>query len=299
MSEYGLDFDFTELKSKTVSIVGVGGIGSLSAEMLARSGIGRLILIDLDIVEEANLNRVMYKPEHIGRPKAEVCTEILHEINPDVMIEFIYTDIMNLKFEPAFELIISHSDLILNGLDNIPARQYLNVKCIKLNKPYVDAGALRSGFGGYVHLVIPNVTACYQCTASVQINVASNDVRGPQCAASLPSTLAIISSLQVQHTLKFLLKFGKIPDFISYNGITDEFTILQLPRDELCYVCGKEAELDELIEKIHSSEKEVKSLINELILTEKNLRTRDRKKKSKKKSSGKKSSRKKSSRKKK
>ena len=239
ISEYGFDIDFSKLKAKTVTIAGAGGIGSLSAEMLARCGIGKLIILDLDTVEEVNLNRIMYKPEHIGRKKAEVCTEILHDINPDVNVEFVAIDIMNIEFEHAFELIISHSDLILNGLDNVPARQYLNVKCVSLRKPYVDAGALRSGFGGYVHLVIPKKTACYQCTASVQINTKSNDARGPQCAASLPSTLAIISSLQVQHALKFLLNFGITKDFISYNGFTDEFTFLELQRDKNCYVCGQ------------------------------------------------------------
>ncbi len=263
IKEYGFDVDFTELQSKTVLICGVGGVGSLSGEMLARCGVGKLIIIDVDTVEEANLNRVMYQPEHIGRKKAEVCTEILHKINPDTQVEFIPTDIMDISFEDAFELIISNSNLVLNGLDNIPARQYLNVKCIKLNRPYVDAGALRSGFGGYVHLVIPKKTACYQCTASVQLNKKSNDTRGPQCSASLPSTLGIISSLQVQHALKFLLNFGHIEDFISYNALNDEFTYLKLRRDENCYVCGENAEKNENKPLMGISD-EVNKLIQEL-----------------------------------
>ena len=263
IKEYGFDFNFTELKSKTVCVVGVGGVGSLSAEMLARCGIGKLIILDLDTVEEVNLNRVMYRPEHIGRNKAEVCTEILHTINPETQVEFISTDIMDLKFEQAFELIISHSDLVLNGLDNVPARQYLNVKCVNLNKPFVDAGALRSGFGGYVHLVIPKKTACYQCTASVQVNSKTNDARGPQCAASLPSTLAIISSLQVQHSLKYLLKFGHIPDFISYNGLNDEFTTLKLQRDENCYVCGNNHTSGKF-DAIKTANEDINSLIQQL-----------------------------------
>ena len=205
----------------------------------------------------------MYQPEHIGRKKAEVCTEILHTINSETQVEFIDTDIMNLDFEQAFELILSHSDLILNGLDNVPARQYLNVKCIRIQKPYVDAGALRSGFGGYVHLVIPNKTACYQCTASVQINAQSNDARGPQCAASLPSTLAIISSLQVQHALKFLLNFGQIPDFIGYNGLNDEFTYLTLKRDKNCYVCGEQSDIT-IKKNIQNVNDDINFLIKEL-----------------------------------
>ncbi len=263
IKEYGFDFDFSELKSKTVVICGVGGVGSLSAEMLARCGIGKLIILDLDTVEQENLNRVMYRPEHIGRKKAEVCTEILHTINSETQVEFIATDIMNLEFEQAFELILSHSDLILNGLDNVPARQFLNVKCIRLQRPYIDAGALRSGFGGYIHLVIPNKTACYQCTASVQINSQSNDARGPQCAASLPSTLAIISSLQVQHALKYLLSFGQIPDFISYNGLNDEFTYLNLKRDPKCYVCGEKSEKNTKKDILNAND-DINALIQEL-----------------------------------
>lgn len=289
IKEYGFDIDFSELKNKTVSIIGVGGLGSLSAEMLARCGVGKIIILDLDTVEEANLNRIMYKPEHIGRKKAEVCTEILHDINPDVMVEFIAIDIMNIEFEQAFELILAHSDLILNGLDNVPARQYLNVKCVSLNKPYIDAGALRSGFGGYVHLVIPHKTACYQCTASVQINSKTNDVNGPQCAASLPSTLAIISSLQVQHALKYLLNFGLINDFISYNGLNDEFTFLKLQRDENCYVCGAVDRSVNKPELVKNNSNEINDLIKELNKKDTNKNS-SKKKVSRKKSSSKKKS---------
>lgn len=248
LTSFGYDVDFEDLRSKRVVVVGVGGVGSLSAEMLARCGVGHIVVMDLDVVGEENLNRVFYKSHHVGRYKAEVCAEVLRDVNPDITVEHYHTDIMSPTFEPTFEHLIRAADLVMQGLDNVPARQYLNVKCVELNTPLMDAGALRSGLGGYVHLVIPGETACYQCVGSVKIQKKANDARGPQCAASLPTTIAMISAMQTQQALKFLLGFGKRADFINYNGLGDMFHVLTLPRDPHCYVCGQPTSADELSE---------------------------------------------------
>lgn len=273
LKEYGINADFSILKKKSIVICGVGGIGSLSAEMLVRCGIGRIAIIDFDTVNEENLNRLFYKNQHIGQFKAKVCAEILKEINQDVAVDYYQEDIMEADFELKLDQIFQNADVILNGLDNIPARQYLNVKCVTLNKPLMDAGALRSGLGGYIHLILPHQNACYQCTGSVQIQFKQNDVTGPQCAASLPSTIGIISSLQTQQVLKFLLDFGVNADFISFSSLTDEFIKLTLPRDPECYVCGigvlsdsdkqkltnsdKQDNLDDLLDQIEDQEQAI------------------------------------------
>ncbi|MHA2363901.1 MAG: HesA/MoeB/ThiF family protein [Candidatus Hodarchaeales archaeon] len=266
ITEYGFDVDFEDLRKKKVVICGVGGVGSLSAEMLVRCGIGQLTVIDLDDVGEENLNRVFYKTEHIGKPKAEVCANILATINPEVRIKHFQTDIMDIKFENTLERLFKEADLIMMGLDNVPARQYVNVKCISLNVPLMDAGALRSGLGGYVHLVIPGKTACYQCTGSVKIQVKSNSgIEGPQCAASLPTTIAMISSMQTQQALKFLLNFGTNKDYINYNGLNDQFIQLILPRDPECYVCGTGIKTEESEIWIELDESEMQSELNNLL----------------------------------
>lgn len=237
--EFGYDIDFTDLAAKSVAIVGVGGLGSVSSEMLARCGIGRLVLFDLDVVDEVNLNRMFFMPEHVGRSKVEVVAEVIHKVNPDVVIEPHHGDIMAPDFEYEFESLIKGVDIVLNGLDNYPARQYLNQKCIKWKQVYIDGGASRSGMGGYVQPVIPRKTACYACVGSVDIS--SKKERGEPCTASLPTTMTLLAALQVQEALKYLLEFGKLSTYLAYNAVTNELTKYKTSRDPNCQICGDKA----------------------------------------------------------
>ncbi|MFX1288014.1 MAG: ThiF family adenylyltransferase, partial [Promethearchaeota archaeon] len=136
IKEFGYDIIWDDLKQYHIGIVGVGGLGCVSSEMATRCGVGKLTLFDFDTVEFVNLNRSMFKPENVGQPKVEVAYKILKEINPDVEIFYFQNDIMDNNFEATFELEISKMDIILNGLDNIPAREYLNSKCVRLKIPY-------------------------------------------------------------------------------------------------------------------------------------------------------------------
>ena len=138
----------------------------------------------------------------------------------------------------------------------------MNVKCINLNIPYIDAGASRSGMNGFVHPIIPYDTSCAIC-----INRFANDVlreSGEPCVASLPSTMAILASIQFQEMLKHLLDFGITLDYLVYNMVDGSFTNYSTSRDENCPICGvqvqdnkkkfktkiKQEELDELINKL-------------------------------------------------
>jgi len=263
IKEFGYDIDWKELKKKHVGIIGIGGLGCVSSEMVVRCGVGKLTLFDFDTVDIVNLNRNMFRIEHIGRPKVEVAAEVLNDINSDVEISFYNHDILDSNFELEFEKEISQFDIILNGLDNISAREYLNIKCIRLNIPYIDAGASRSGLSGYVHPVIPYKTACAKCIGSLGINFPKE--RGEPCVASLPSTMAILASIQIQEMLKFFFKIGEMIDYLMYNMLSGKFLSYKTARDENCNVCGKvrfqghsqqvkskisQDELDELIENI-------------------------------------------------
>ena len=236
IKEFGYDINWEELNSYHVGIIGIGGLGCVSSEMATRCGIGKLTLFDFDTVEHVNLNRSMYKPEDVGQPKVEVAYKILKNINPDVDIFYFKNDIMDINFESTFEMEISKMDIILNGLDNIPAREYLNSKCIRLKIPYIDAGASRSGLSGYVHPIIPYKTPCAKCIKSFPVNL--SDERGEPCVASLPSTMAILASIQIQEMLKFLLKFGKMIDYLVYDMISGQFLNYSTIKDENCPICG-------------------------------------------------------------
>ncbi|MHA1828511.1 MAG: HesA/MoeB/ThiF family protein [Candidatus Heimdallarchaeaceae archaeon] len=236
LKDFGYEVDWEVLFEKTLLIIGIGGVGSLVAEILTRCGVGKIILIDLDYVEAVNLNRLFYKNEHIGQTKVEAAKEILSTVNPNVKILPIFEDICNTNFETKFEQLIKESDLIFSCLDNLPARLYINEKSVKLNRPYIDTGATRSGLGGYVHLVVPRKTACYACTGSIDLG---KDEKGESCTASLPTTIAIIASLASEIGLKYILNFGVVPDYIGFNALTDQFIIQKMKRDDNCYICGE------------------------------------------------------------
>ena len=262
IKEFGYDINWDDLKKYHIGIVGIGGIGCVSADMAARCGVGKLSLFDFDTVDIVNLNRHMFKEEHIGQPKVEVASRILKEINPDVEIKCFNNDIMNPNFESDFEKEISHINLILNGLDNIPAREYLNAKCVHLKVPYIDAGASRSGLSGYVHPIIPYKTACAKCISSITINIP--DERGEPCVASLPSTMAILASIQIQEMLKYLLKFGDMIDYLTYDMITGKFFNYETKRDKNCPICGTKPQNNKKLVKPKISRGEIDDLIDKL-----------------------------------
>ena len=237
LEEYGFNINWDILKSKTVIIFGCGGLGGVVAELLARMGIGKLILFDLDKVSIENLNRFVFNENDIGLPKVDVLKKYINLINKDVEVDTYYTDIMGMEIEDKFDDIIKEGDLGMMCLDNVPARQFMNSKSIQNNIPFVEAGLLRSGLGGYVHLVIPFETPCYQCIGSIKVKD-TNDTKGEPCSASLPTTVNIVASLQVQHAIKYLLKFGSIPDYVGYDALYDENIIVPLKRDVNCYICG-------------------------------------------------------------
>ncbi|TFF88818.1 MAG: HesA/MoeB/ThiF family protein [Promethearchaeota archaeon] len=236
IKEFGYDVNWDELNDKNIGIVGVGGLGCITAEMAVRCGVGKITLFDFDTVEIVNLNRLLFREEHIGMPKVKVAAEILKGINPDVEIDTFNQDIMNPSFEDVFDSELEKMDILLNGLDNIPAREYLNVKCISHNVVYIDAGASRSGLSGYVHPIIPRKTACASCLKSIDIDLP--DERGEPCVASLPSTMAILASIQIQEMLKYLLDFGEMIDYLMYDMVSGNFLSYKTKRDKNCPICG-------------------------------------------------------------
>ncbi|MBD3190965.1 MAG: hypothetical protein GF308_09995 [Candidatus Heimdallarchaeota archaeon] len=245
LTKFGVDINWSVLSGKRVIIAGVGGIGSLAAEMLVRCGIGTIDLIDLDDVSVKNLNRLFYSSEDIGKSKVKVAKQKLSKINPTVKINTFHGDICSVDFIGTFKELLQSADLLLMGLDNITAREYVNTMCIRNKLTYIDVGASRSGLGGYVHRVIPFKTACYKCAASIKIGKQMRDADGEPCSASLPTTIAILASLQVSQALKTLLAYGSMPDYLTYNGLLDEFFIYKQKRDPNCPVCSEKAKVTE------------------------------------------------------
>jgi len=133
LSKMGIVDNYERIMKFTVAIIGIGGIGSVTAEMLARCGIGRLILFDYDKVELANMNRMFYLPEHKGLYKVEAAKLSLNNINPDVDIVVHNYNITSLEHYPEFVKELKQGglkgqpvDLVISGVDNYSARICIN-----------------------------------------------------------------------------------------------------------------------------------------------------------------------------
>ncbi|MHA1167006.1 MAG: HesA/MoeB/ThiF family protein [Candidatus Hodarchaeales archaeon] len=254
LQEFGYDVDFDKLRKKRVIIAGIGGLGSVTAEILARCGIGTIILLDMDIIEEVNFNRMGFRSKDLGKTKVEVTKRYLvEEVNPEINVITHHGDICAEEFENEFETLLKESDLLLMGLDNVPSRQYVNLKCVKTKTCFIDAGASRSGLGGYVQFIIPGKTPCYQCMGALVFS--KKIIQGKPCTASLPTTMTIIASLQGQFCLNYLLDFGSFPDYMTYNAINNTFETLPVKRDPKCFICS---------DQIVDSKKEDRDLLKDI-----------------------------------
>ncbi|MFQ6061508.1 MAG: ThiF family adenylyltransferase [Thermoplasmata archaeon] len=235
--------DFSRLSGKRAIIVGVGGLGALTAEILARVGMGELVLMDYDELEEANLNRLIYSIDQVGMPKVDALREHLLKANPDVRITTYPYDITDGKGFDAFLQEMERCDIVFGCVDTFQVRLFINSRAVKSRKPFIDGGASNDGIDGSVHIVIPGETACYRCNRPLVREEREykhrEDGSGMCHFASLPTTMAIISSLQCQEGLKHLLGFGKVASYLMYYGLEGKLERYDWKRDPDCPVCGK------------------------------------------------------------
>ncbi|MEE9151765.1 MAG: HesA/MoeB/ThiF family protein [Thermoplasmata archaeon] len=265
--------DFSKLRNKSALVVGVGGLGATVAEILTRVGIGRLVLIDYDKLEIANMNRLIYKPSQVGMYKVEALKDYLFEISQDVDIVAYPNDITTGEGYKIFIEETEKSDVVFGCVDTFGVRLFMNAKCVKKGKTFIDGGASLDGIRGSVQVVIPGKTACYRCHRHVlglgkerpqEPDVDSKDVKedmefylgfeepgkdresGLCHITSLPTTMAIIAALQCQEGFKYLLNFGEVAGFLMYNGFRGEIERYDREIDPNCPVCGKgKTQLDE------------------------------------------------------
>ena len=228
----GWDIEAQEkLKLANILIVGCGGIGCSSAELLARAGVGKITLIDADTIEMSNLQRqIAYVEEDIGFYKAEILAKRLRLINPYIHVE-IY--ISKLDRGNAEQLIASQ-DLVFDGCDNFATRYLVNQTCKQLNVPLISASAI--GFQGQLFM-LEGDSACYECLFPKQQH-ANESLR---CADSgvLATTPNVMASLQAHHALLYL-GLAKMPlkqKLLLWDGLTMQQRILAFEKDTDCPIC--------------------------------------------------------------
>ena len=150
-------WDQEKLMKSSVAVVGVGATGCELSKNLALMGVGRLILIDNDVVELSNLSRQMlFTDDDLGKPKAVIAAEKLKKMNPWIEVESYFDDVRNLD-----EAIFENVSVIASCLDNWPVRRWVNSLSVEFNKPLVDVAM--EGFYANLQIVIPGKTACLEC----------------------------------------------------------------------------------------------------------------------------------------
>ncbi|TLZ65244.1 MAG: HesA/MoeB/ThiF family protein [Methanobacteriota archaeon] len=236
--------DLSKLATKRVAIVGVGGLGALSAEILARLGVGDLVLFDYDTVEEANLNRLVFRTDQVGERKVEAIRDHLRAANPDVRVTSYPFDVTDGKGLEALLEEVLKCDLVLGCVDSFAVRLFLNAKAVAARVPFIDGGASEDGVNGSVHVVIPGKTACYRCNRPALQDASAmrptrREDRGACHFTSLPTTMAVVASLQCQEALKVLLRFGSVAPFLMYFGLEGRLDRVDWKRDPRCGTCGR------------------------------------------------------------
>ena len=228
----GWDIEAQEkLKFANVLIVGCGGIGCTSAELLARAGVGQITLIDADTIEISNLQRqIAYVEENIGFYKSEILAKRLKQINPHIRIES-YSSKLD---KSNAEQLISTQDLVLDGCDNFTTRYLVNQICTQLNVPLISASAI--GFQGQLFMVEGD-SACYECLFPKEEH-ANESLR---CADSgvLATTPNVMASLQAHHALLYL-GLAKTPlkqKLLLWDGLSMKQRLLAFEKDIDCSVC--------------------------------------------------------------
>src|SRR5437870_4609737 len=221
------------LKSK-VLLIGAGGLGSPAALYLAAAGVGRIGLVDDDVVDESNLQRqILHNTERIGMPKTESARETIRKLNPDVTVD---EHRVRLTRENALELFRPY-DLIIDGSDNFGTRYLVNDACVLLGKPNVHGSIFR--FDGQATTFIPGGSRpCYRCLFPEPPPAEL----APSCqeAGVLGVLPGVIGLIQAVEGVKLILGQGEplVGRLLLYDALEQRFREVKYARDRECPACG-------------------------------------------------------------
>ncbi len=242
MPEVGMEGQ-RKLKAASVLLIGAGGLGSPLAMYLAAAGVGRLGLVDYDVVDYTNLQRqVIHGTSDVGRPKLHSARDRILDINPHVQVD---TYEVPLTSENALEIFEPY-DVIIDGTDNFPTRYLTNDACVLLGKPNVYGSIFR--FEGQVSVFYADEGPCYRCLfpepppPGLVPSCAEGGVLGV-----LPGT---VGALQATEAIKLILGVGEplIGRLLLYDALNMEFNEVRLRKNPNCPVCGENPTVTELID---------------------------------------------------
>jgi adenylyltransferase/sulfurtransferase len=233
-----------KLKQAKVCVVGVGGLGNPIATRLAAMGVGKIRIVDRDVIELSNLHRqTMFNEDDVGQVKVETAAKKLRKLNADIIIEELPVSINDYT---AFD-VVDGCDVVIDALDSVNARYSLNKACIEKKIPFVTGAAV--GVTGQSFTILPNETACYHC-----LFPALDEDSMPTCSIEgvHPSILSIIGGIEVSEAVKIIT--GKQPSLkdkvlhVDLENLIFNFT--KVSRVQECSVCGSGKKQDKPKEEL-------------------------------------------------
>ncbi|GAB4271796.1 MAG: molybdopterin-synthase adenylyltransferase MoeB [Candidatus Promineifilaceae bacterium] len=232
-----------KLKAASVLLIGAGGLGSPLAMYLAAAGIGRIGLVDYDVVDYTNLQRqIIHGTKDVGKPKLESAKARILDINPHVQVD---TYAVPLTSANALEILAPY-DVIIDGTDNFPTRYLTNDACVLLGKPNVYGSIFR--FEGQLSVFYAEEGPCYRCLYPEP----PPPGLVPSCAEGgvlgiLPGT---VGAMQATEAIKLILGIGEsmIGRLVLYDALNMEFTEVKLRKNPNCPICGENPTITELID---------------------------------------------------
>lgn len=238
-----------KLKEASVLVVGAGGLGSPVLLYLTAAGIGRIGVIEDDVVDLTNLQRqVVHTTGDVGKPKVTSASETMKQINPHVQVDT-YQERLN---KDNILALIEKYDIIVDGVDNFPTRYLINDACVMKKKVLIEAGILR--FMGLLMSIKGGETACYRCV--YQEPPPPGTV--PSCAEAgiLGAVAGVLGTLQATEVLKIVTGVGEpmYNRLLQFDAEELRFHEVNARRNPKCPVCGENPTITELIEYDHTCE---------------------------------------------
>ncbi len=244
MPEVGMDGQL-KIKQAKVLCVGTGGLGAPLGLYLAAAGVGRIGLVDFDVVDSTNLQRqVLFGTSDVGKPKILAAASRLRDLNPDIRIDTFETELTSAN---ALEIFKDY-DIIVDGTDNFPTRYLVNDACVLLGKPNVYGSIFR--FDGQITVFGYPGGPCYRCLYPEP----PPPGLVPSCAEGgvLGVLPGIVGTIQAAETLKLILGKGEplVGRLLLFDALAMKFRELKLRKNPECPVCGEHPTVTELIDYV-------------------------------------------------
>jgi molybdopterin/thiamine biosynthesis adenylyltransferase len=233
LNELGVEGQEQLLASHAL-VIGAGGLGSPVALYLGSAGVGRITVVDHDVVDETNLQRqIAHNLARVGMAKALSIQQAIAAINPDVVV----TPVVQRADAQLLNSLVAHADVVLDCTDNFATRHAINRACVQHDKPLVSGAAIR--MDGQLSVFDPRVPGnpCYAC-----VFPEDSGVEETRCATMgvFAPLVGIVGTLQAAEALKLLTGLGSrlTGRLLMLDGRDMAFNEISLPQNPHCPVCG-------------------------------------------------------------